>query len=84
MENDLDKISRSDLKKEVSLSKGGKSYEYSSFVKERVERKSFYEILCQRVGKYVKIPMSSKENENLQKEIKFTNTSVDFTVRFMQ
>jgi len=69
VENDLDKISRSDLKKEVSLSKGGKSYEYSSFVKERVERKSFYEILCQRVGKYVKIPMSSKENENLQKDI---------------
>ncbi len=69
MASELDSISRSELKKEVNLSKKATSYEYQTFVKEKVERKSWYEHLCKRAGKIFKLKLSSKEEEKLLAEI---------------
>lgn len=60
---------REEVKKELNLSKARKSYEYSEFMQEKVERKSTYEKLCQRVGKIIKLPLGEKESKELKQDI---------------
>jgi len=67
--SDLEKLSRSDLKKEVNLSKSRKSYEYDIFLNETVERNSWYEKACKRVGGLFKLKISTKEKETLVENI---------------
>ncbi|MBN1923303.1 MAG: hypothetical protein JW791_00910 [Nanoarchaeota archaeon] len=76
MASELDEISRSDLKKEINLSKQAKSYEYQTFVKEKVERTNWYEKACQRAGKLFKLKLSSKERDALNLQIQRAELNV--------
>ncbi len=69
----LEELTRSDIVKEV---KGQKSYEYKIFVKEKVERTSWYEKACRWAGSLIKLPLSKKEKEELAKDIVAANINV--------
>lgn len=77
MESELDKIKRSDLRKEAEIrSDKRKSYEYSTFLKEKVSRNTWYEKACKRFGNIMKLPLSTKERKDLEENIEKAGLNV--------
>ncbi|MDD2678579.1 MAG: hypothetical protein PHS81_01720 [Candidatus Nanoarchaeia archaeon] len=76
MANDLSKLTREDLKKEIELREKTKSYEYESFVQEKTFRKGWYEKACKTVGKFFPIKLTSKEKEKLETVIRKSDLNV--------
>lgn len=68
-EYDKGKLTRKELRKEITIGKESRSYEYSQFMKETVVRKSWYEKLCKRVGNLISLPLSKSERETLEYDI---------------
>jgi len=75
--NDLSKLTRDDIKKEIKLSKKSQSYEYSSFMNEKVERKSWYELACKKVGEiFPNFKLTKKEEFDLSEKIRKSDLNV--------
>lgn len=76
MAKPINKLTREDLRKEANEQFSNDSYEYTEFVKEKVERKTWYEKACKSAGKIFSFKLTKKEEDKLQLSIRRSELNV--------